>query len=292
MTISNLIIEMFLLLREKFFQDNMQPIPFYLRDKRNTQDDPLDEYISNILADGFKDAKCLRSPGPLISPDFVLYRPDRCEGETNATLKDDLSRIVAIEVKKLERSNRGHVARMTGLDYNTTPPCGKVRVYAASDKPLDIRGFYLFVVQEKVDISKYFLSSLVLCDGNILNEDFDLYLSIISQREKEIGLGTFGNGANRNRPMLIFANPLGSPQLDRNATLIIEQISDSRLKLAYNIERKTKNDDKRVFYAYRKKNDISTEWQVQTLNDPFPQPQKRVSITQSRGRFRIPLQIE
>jgi hypothetical protein len=33
------------------------------------------------------------------------------------------------------------------------------------------------------------LTALCLVDGNVLNEDFDLYLSITGEREKRIGLG-------------------------------------------------------------------------------------------------------
>jgi len=109
-----------------------------------------------------------------------------------------------------------------------------VRIYDADDSPLDISGFYLFVIQENVSDKEYIISALALCDGNTLNEDFDLYLKITSQREKEIGLGTYGDGANRNRPMLIFSNPLGASELDRSATLINRVASasaDARLRL-------------------------------------------------------------
>ena len=37
------------------------------------------------------------------------------------------------------------------MDYNSTPPCKTVRVYAATKTALDIRGFYLFVCQEIAD---------------------------------------------------------------------------------------------------------------------------------------------
>ena len=56
------------------------------------------------------------------------------------------------------------------------------------------------------------LSALALVDGNVLNEDFALYLSVTGERTKRIDLGTFSDGADRNRPMLIFSNPLGIPE--------------------------------------------------------------------------------
>jgi len=213
---TDLTIEAFTILREHFFNQKGMPKSFPLREKRNTQDNPLDEYICGMLRNHLQDSECVPSPGPLISPDLVLFRPSQCNGVPRAALRNDLTRIVGIEIKKLERTKSGSVARQSGLDYNTTPPCGTIRVYAANDNPLDIRGFYLFVCQEQEPGAEntYQLSALALCDGNMLNEDFDLYLSAVGQREKEIGLGTYGNGANRHRPMFIFADPLGTPELD------------------------------------------------------------------------------
>jgi hypothetical protein len=191
---ADLTLAAFTILREHFFGQNGVPKPFPLREKRNTQDNPLDEYICGVLRSHLQDSECVPAPGPLINPDLVLLRPERCNGVSRTALRDDLTRIVGIEVKKLERTKSGSVARQSGLDYNTTPPCGTIRVYDANDNPLDIRGFYLFVCQEQEPGAEntYKLSALALCDGNVLNEDFDLYLSAVGQREKEIGLGTYG----------------------------------------------------------------------------------------------------
>ena len=142
---ADLTIEAFTILREQFFDLNGTPKPFPLREKRNTQDNPLDEYICDVLGSRLQNSDCVPSPGPLISPDLVLLCPDRCNSVPRAALRDDLTRIVGIEIKKLERTKSGSVARRSGLDYNTTPPCGTIRVYDANDNPLDIRGFYLFV---------------------------------------------------------------------------------------------------------------------------------------------------
>jgi hypothetical protein len=46
---NDLTVESFLVLRNYFFSRGPKPKPFQLRDKRNTQDDPLDEYISKVL---------------------------------------------------------------------------------------------------------------------------------------------------------------------------------------------------------------------------------------------------
>lgn len=293
MALSDLTVEAFLILRDAFFHKDGSPKLFTLREKHNTQDDPLDEYIAGILASKLVDATCQKSSGPLISPDLVLYRPDECRKAAREDLRDDVSKMVAIEVKKLERGKNGQVARTGGLDYNTTPPCGIVRVYDSDEQALDIRGFYLFVCQDSKE-GKVFLSALALVDGNVLNDDFDLYLQITSQREKEVGLGTYGDGANRNRPMLIFANPLGSAELDKASTLVSKESSgssDARIGLVYRIKRQTVTGEWREFAAYRKIEDIPGNWMVKELIDPFPQPASRISATQARGKFRLPIRF-
>ncbi|MEX2053115.1 MAG: hypothetical protein WD898_02730 [Candidatus Paceibacterota bacterium] len=290
---TDLTVEAFILLREMFFDRKGKPKSFKLRDKQNTQDDPLDEYLTATLTSQLVDATCEKSSGPLISPDLVIYRPDLCNTAARASLRDDTQRIVALEVKKLERAETGKIARASGMDYNTTPPCGIVRIYDRTNQPLDVRGFYLFVAQEEVSKTNYIVSALALCDGNVLNEDFDLYLRITSQREKEIGLGTYANGANRNRPMLIFANPLGTPEFDKAATLVSSKNhseTDSRVSLAYTIKRTTSNGEKRVFYALRLRDDLTSDWGKRILLDPFPQPANRVGATQARGKFKVSIQ--
>src|SRR5438128_1715060 len=128
--ISDLTAEIFLALRGAFFGDNLAVEPFELRHKRNTQDDPLDEYIHSLLSSRLgQEISSLKAPGPLITPDLVVMRPAMCEAISRLALAVDLTRIVGIEVKKLERTPGGAIARAGGLDYNTTPPCGTIRVY-------------------------------------------------------------------------------------------------------------------------------------------------------------------
>jgi hypothetical protein len=100
---------------------------------------------------------------------MVVFRPTACEQVGRRSLRSDLSRIVGIEVKKLERAPSGQIAPSTGMDYNTTPPCGTVRVYDSARKALDIPGFYLFACQEEAPQSQRQLTALVLCDGDALN---------------------------------------------------------------------------------------------------------------------------
>jgi len=294
--LADLTAESFLILRNSFFGKGVKPRPYRLRDKRNTQDDPLDEYIYRLLSKQFPaDVDCLKAPGPLITPDLVVLRPEVCKGAARVTLTSNLTHIVAIEVKKLERTQGGTIARPSGMDYNTTLPCGTVRVYDSSGAALDIRGFYLFVCQEAVlnQSGKYQLSALVLCDGNLLNEDFDYYLSIVGERVKEIGLGTYGNGANRTRPMLIFSNPLSTPQLDHNVTLIHSrndlEREISQLRQVGFIKRTIQQGGTNAFYCYRLADDVPKDHRQFELLDPFPLP-ARTERTQPRGRFRLNFQ--
>lgn len=295
MTCSDLIVDAFTLLRNEFYNSDGTSKPYTLRDKRNTQDDPFDEHIDKILKSGLKTADCVKASGPLITPDLVLFRPELCKDVSAVTLCKDLTKIVGIEVKKLERTSTGAVARASGLDYNTTPPCGTIRVYDMDSKPVDVRGFYLFVCQETVEgrTNTYQLSAMALCDGNVLNRDFDLYLSAVGQREKKIDLGSYKNGADRTRPMFIFANPLGSTKLDHSVTLIHPsqglELSNQDLGLAYRLYRSSVKKE-HVFYCYRIKSDIPPDHTVVDLRDPFPTP-SRVTRTQSRGKFRLPVRI-
>ena len=280
----------FLRLRQRFFDNDGSPVRFHLRDKRNTQDDPFDEFLTNHVLVGLENVSCISAPGPLITPDLVLHRSS---GRIDRA--DDLAQVVGIEVKKLERTESGVVARASGLDYNTTPPCGRIRVYDAAATPLVIRGFYLFVCLEHVPRTdnQAILSALALVDGNVLNEDFSLYLSITGERTKRIDLGTFFDGADRNRPMLIFSNPLGIPELDRAATLIHTDraLSESvgSLNRVFVIERSISEVESREFSCYRHSLDATQE-PLRRLVDPFPTP-KRDRRTHQRGRFLLPFTL-
>lgn len=290
----DLAVEAFRALRAAFFERTGVPVPFPLRPKRNTQDDPFDEYVAKVLGQKLPRVTCARAPGPLITPDLVLMRKRLCEGASRATLAKDLDRIVAIEVKKLERGTSGAIARPSGMDYNTTPPCGLVRVYGQDGQPLDIRSFYLFVCQEPAKRRGHkTLSSLVLCDGNALNADFDYYLSVVGERTKRVDLGTYGNGADRTRPMVIFGNPLGCPALDHHVTLVHPRpdlaTAPAPMRLAHVLKRTRTDGTVADFFCFRWGTDVPDGWEVTTLRDPFPVPH-RVRRTQRRGRFRLAIQ--
>lgn len=294
---TNLVEDVFLVLRAAFFNDEGEPISYPLRAKGGTQDDPLDEYMARLLRERLpSDIVCQKSPGPLINPDLVVMRPALCSNVPREELAHDLTRIIAIEVKKLDRKITS-VARGSGMDFNSTPPCGIVHVYDDKDMPLHIRSFYLFVVQEPAtELGTFFLSALLLCDGNALNEDRKLYQDVVGERTKMINLGSYGDGANRLRPMMIFANPLKIPVLDRSATVILSDPDPSppvsRLRRVGTISREIfrKQGDSaptqlRRFGCYRIPADIpatATEFDLQ----PFRTPRRREQ-TQGRGRFKI-----
>ena len=311
---SDLSVEVFLALRDRFFDAGAAPRSYALRDKRNTQDDPLDEYICEVLQAALPDDVKVEASGPLVTPDLVVHRPSACNQASRADLRTSPQRIVALEVKKLERGASGRVARASGLDYNTTPPCGTVRVYDLDGNSLDAKGFYLFLCQESAPDGQrtYRLTSLVLCDGDFLNEDFSYYLSIVGRRSKEIGLGTYGDGANRVRPMLIFSNPLGAVFLDRQATLIHVRadldVEYPAVRRVGGVERSIPDDvgshtvsaretvqhdppgderpETRLFHCYRDRRDVTSGDEPFHERDPFPAP-RRSKETTSRGRFVI-----
>lgn len=287
----------FLALRKHFFHQDGNPIPFKLRPKRITQDDPFDEHVAKVLSEFLEDINCFKAPGPLITPDMVLAREEVGKIDDPHILLLDTDLIVGVEVKKIDRLPSGSVARSSGLDYNTTPPCGTIRVYQSTEEPLDIRGYYLFVCLEPVSpgSDELIVTALALCDGNVLNEDFEYYLSITGKREKEIGIGTYKDGANRIRPMVIFANPLGASELDHTVTLIHPdedlEASEPELKKIYTLRRNISDNEYKDFYCYRFKNDVPADWEPKILIDPFPTPANRTATTQARGMFRLPYRL-
>lgn len=228
---------------------------------------------------------------------MVCYRPDRIDGAAPDDLVSDLDRIIAIEVKKLERTPSGKVARASGLDYNTTPPCGRVRVYDASGATIDVRAFYLFVCLEPSSSGRFVITGLSLVDGNALNADFNLYLEITGERTKRIDLGTYRDGADRARPMIIFANPLGAPAFDRLPLLVHPDanlvLSIPAMRLVHRLRRSPPRGgtrDFRDFFCYRWHSDVPANCLVTDLVNPFPTP-SREERTRPRGRFRLPFRL-
>ena len=225
---------------------------------------------------------------------MLIYRPSLLQGGNYLAATGDRTALLALEIKKVGRTLSGKVARASGIDYNTTPPCGLVRLYGSDGTPVTVRSSYLFVCQED-HRREHWLSGFVLCDGDALNDDFDLYLSAVGQRRKEIGLGTYGDGVNRMRPMFVFGNPLGSPLFDQNVTLIHARSHINReyrnLRLAGMFARTqaTNESKSRKFYCFRDARDCTVANPFEAL-DPFPVP-VRSRVTQTRGWFKLPWSV-
>lgn len=282
----------FIELDDMFFDNDGNPRTFHLRDKKNVQDDPFDEYIQKKLGNRLDELE-VQGSSPLVSPDIVALDTNEILEETGKIR--NLNKITSVEVKKLERTDAGNIARSSGLDYNSTPPCGTIRVYKSNGENIDIHSFYFFACLEQTDPDEGMnkVSAFVLCDGDVLNENFELYKSVaIDSREKEIGLGTYGDGMDRQRPMFVFPNPLGADSMDNEATFIhaspdldseISQFS----KIHKLIRSNTGNDGpehERIFYTYRTG---KVDGSVEELRNPFPTPTSRSSSTQSRGTFTL-----
>ena len=237
------------------------------------------------------------STGPLVSPDMVVYRPATCAGASRAELASSERSVFGIEVKKLKRTRSGSIARASGIDYNTTPPSGCLQIYDADISAIKIKGYYLFVCQETANDQQHMhrLSALVFCDGNILNEDFEFYLAITGRRTKQIGLGSYGDGTNRVRPMLVFPNPLSASVLDHQSTLLyarddLEKDYEELVKVGV-IERSIPRQGGggiRRYFCYRVRGTETRKKELFSVIDPFRSPRTSAQTTQ-RGRFVVPI---
>jgi hypothetical protein len=289
--------ETFLVLRRTFFDEGGQPTPFELRDKRNTQDDPFDEHVLKVLEEGLPEPLVAQSSGkPLVSPDIAIADVDRTLTVLGAGAQPTTRECIGLEVKKVERGARGRVARGSGIDYNSTPPCKTVRVYRIVDGEVvavDVPGFYLFAALDPADAHQV-VTGAALVGGGVLNEDFELYLSIVGTRTKMIDLGSYGDGVDRQRPMMIFANPLGFDELDHTASLIHErdglEADYPDLRLVGRIHRTRSDGSVATYYCYRHVADVAGGATIFDVTDPFPTPTRRVAATSRRGTFHLVLE--
>jgi hypothetical protein len=280
----------FLALASSLFDQSGLPAPFSLPDKRNTQDDPLDRHIGELLRNHLpNDLYVILSGKPLVSPDMIVARPEEYALLRNGGEDLDQRAIVALEVKKLEFDPTGKAARGSGMDYNSTPPCEVVKVIADDKRSeLLIPAYYLFVTLDILGEGVYQTSTLALVSGAALNRDVELYKRITGVRQKSIGLGSYGDGADRQRPMLIFANPLGWLWLTGAATLISEKDnleSEQPIIRTRQLIRSVPNGADEIFHCYRLRhlaNGIEPP-----ARDPFPTPKRRTTETVARGRFVI-----
>lgn len=290
----DLAVKVFETLHAAFFNAKGKSIPFFLREKANTQSDPLDEHISELITGAIKGVECVKA-GSITSPDLAVLDSSVLKGAWKESDLQDLNKVLAIEVKKVERGENGVVARATGMDYNSTPPSSHVYLYDKNDKAFMVRCFYLFVSTEAAaDGKNTIVTALTLCDGAALNSDVDLYKQIVAPRDKETGVGSYGEGAIRNRPMVIFPNPLGVDWLNRTPSLIhpsanLAEVND-RLHQVATIKRTlagTEGKKHNTFYCYQNREHAT---RVAEVTDPFPTPRERQQG--KRGKFRVPVEVQ
>lgn len=284
----------FAALASEFRSLDGEPIPFTLRDKRNTQDDPFDEHVGAILNRRLPEgARVFVSGKPLVSPDLVVARPEEARAlMTGVGGYLDGRHVVGIEVKKLDWSPTG-ATRSTGMDYNSTPPCSTVKIEADNGVLLRIAAFYFFVILRDAPIGKV-VESMALVSGAVLNEDIEIYDLATGIRRKLIGIGSYGDGIDRQRPMFVFANPLGWPWLRGQATLVhpSSELEDEQdLKLRRRLYRRTLDKQLREFFCYRMSGEIASAPEPD-VTEPFPTPKNRTENTVARGRFKISLAAE
>jgi hypothetical protein len=270
---TDLSVEAFLALRATFLDDARAPIPYTRPPKGGTQADPLDTLITDELTGALACVSCRKS-GNNTSPDIALFRGSLCNGVPASALEDACDRIIAMEVKKLERRTSGKIARDTGGDYNSTPPCGKVRIYDRKRRPLDVRGFYLFVDETLGAGGKqYLINTIILCDGNALNEDFEFYKQFLTPVKKDAAQGSYGEGNIRRRRMAIFPNPLSCAAFMGHATLVHRAddlaVRDRRLVKTHTLRRTRADKSIAEFSCYRMRADVPPGTKVEVLTDPF-----------------------
>jgi hypothetical protein len=282
---SDLSADVFVALREVFFDPAGVAAEYELPDKEYVQGDPFDTYVTSKLQEKLPaGVECQGSTKPLTSPDIVVARPLSCDGAQRTLLRSDLARIVGVEVKKFGADDKGV---RDSVDFNSTPPCGTIRVYDKKGISLEIPGFYLFVTQEKLGNHRYRLVRMVMMDGNVLNSDFRFYMSIAGPRTKAIGVGSYKDGIDRQRPMVVFPNPLTVEAFYKKPTLVTrnrELAGYSSLSPVGVLERTVSETEKMEFSCYRIGSDIIPEDEVFKLTDPFSRPNS-TEATRGRGKF-------
>ena len=284
----DLVAASFVALAEEFFQPDGQPRPFHLRDKKNTQDDPFDELVIEVLNRRLPaDIRVISSGKKLVSPDLVVARPEESRLLEAGGRDFDTTKIAAIEVKKVNPTQDGEAARGKGIDYNSTPPCATVRIEAANGNSLRVPAFYLFVLLVPQE-NEQNMKSMALVAGAAINQDTDLYDSITGIRQKKIGLGTFGDGYDRQRPMLVFANPLGWSWTMGEATLIHTRddlAQEQAIVRVREVRLSATDGSMHVFWCYRR--DDGRQSVEPTAINPFPTPDRRTAETNPRGKFKV-----
>ncbi|MFJ8435035.1 hypothetical protein ACIQ9P_27410 [Kitasatospora sp. NPDC094019] len=293
---SELPAEVFLALAEEFFDEQGQPIPFHLPAKTKPQDDPFDRHVVAVLKQKLAKDLVVLISGQNTSPDLVVARPEEYQLLVDGGTEFNTTAIMALEVKKVAPTKSGQPSRKSSMDFNSTPPCSTVRVYSDKGMPLVIPAYYLIALLARSSDGpdRYYTDSLALVPGSALSEDTKLYDEITGERTKMINLGSYGDGADRQRPMLMFSNPLGWPWMAGQATLISDR-SDlgsqvGELSYVREISRETTAGKVNTFFCYRLES-LDPPFEEPARN-PFPLPSARTEKTSPRGQFKINLRRE
>jgi hypothetical protein len=255
-----------------------------LDEKRTTQDDPFDRWLADTIKRLDLPGLQVFTSGPLTHPDIVLQ-----------TSIVPGSPFVGIEVKKLNADEKGRDPRGMTIDFNSTAPCGTFRVYRPDDTPLDIPGYYIFVLLDhRIQSRSRNILTFILSDGDLLNDDFDLYLASKTLNESTYDHGPYGEGSVRGRMMYVYPNPLDSKitALSGEVSLIHEsgnlhQILPE-LRLLYRVSRQKKDGTRREFSVYRHRNLVPHAELGPLSLELFARARQRSAKKRSAYKFVLP----
>ena len=251
---------------------------FRLPPKGTTQDDPFDRFVCEII----DETRGLRvfTGTPNVSPDVVVMLTRRDSvvlgGEVDATVHG----AVGIEIKRVRREVR-EAPRLSTLDYNTTPPSPMMRVEVGDGTTRLVESCYLFALTDDRR-RRSSVEGFVLSTGFLLDEDMDLYDDITMERSKRVGLGSFGDLIDRQRPFVVGPNPLGIEGFSNRMTLIhhVDNLHDEHRFLRH--VGRVHRPGGEAFHCYRLDGRMK-------VGDVEMRAGESKATTSRRGRFRLPL---
>lgn len=241
------------------------------------QDDPFDLFVEEKLIH----LSSVRG-GQNTSPDIVLTNgkwKDVVESGTVLTIPV-IFPVVGIE-NKVVRHNPGRKARVSSLDYNSTPPTPWMKV-SRGGKEVFVEACYLFgILSEQNEDGERRLEGVTIVPGGLLNANATLYMQATGTRTKEIGLGTHKDIANRNRPMFVGPNPLSCEKL-QSIFSFFHTRSDLSDDFPHwkNIGYMVRGSD--TYYCY-------SSTSQEDLGELKIRPQKSKTSTSKRGFVEVPL---
>jgi hypothetical protein len=241
------------------------------------QDDPFDLFVEEKLS-RLSSAR----GGKNTSPDIILTQGNWTDVVERGTVRDIpvIVPVVGVE-NKVVRKELGKNARVSSLDYNSTPPTPWMKV-SRGGKEVFVEAFYLFgILSEKNTDGERRLEGVTIVPGKLLNASAGLYMLVTGSRTKEIGLGTHKDIANRNRPMFVGPNPLSCEKL-QSIFSFFHTRSDLSDDFPHwkKIGTMVRNSDKYYCYSSTSQEDIG-ELKIKL--------QKSKTSTSKRGFVEVPL---